>query len=33
MFQSNRRGILVDCSLYRASRLFGKFRGGNDGDI
>ena len=26
MFQSNRRGIFVDCSLYRASRLFGKFR-------
>ena len=27
MFQSNHRGIFVDCSLYRASRLFGKFRG------
>ena len=33
MFQSNRTGIFVDCSLYRASRLFGKIRGENDDDI
>ena len=33
MFQSSRRGIFVDCFLYRASRLFGKFRGKNDGDF
>ena len=33
MLQSNRRGIFVDRSLYRASRLFGKFRGENDDDV
>ena len=34
MFQSNRKGMFDDdCSLYRASRLFGKFKGKSDGEF
>ena len=34
IFQSNRKGMFDDyCSLYRASRLFGKFKGKSVGEI